>query len=177
MSLLNDTASKILTGEVDIAYYNDYIMLKIPTVSMLTITQITKEGEFVRERTKIDTLCGYHIYKEGDTHGILYDSLTATKGTVFSVDSLLKMKLFKGGIFYDETQEDFVSQKLEKDDSDSTVTKYVHKNYPMHKTYDSLFIYSAKRLKNIPYSFSALLDHKLDSKVYKVICFTEASKE
>jgi hypothetical protein len=173
MSLLDDTTtSKIFTSEIDVSYYNDYIMLKIPSVSMLTETQVTKQGEFVRERTKIDTLYGYHIYKEGDTKGLLYDSMTATKGTVFPVDSILKMKLFGGTVFFDEKIEEFVSQKLEKDNSDNTITTYVHKDNLLHKTYDSLFVYSAKRLKNIPYSFSALLDHKLDSKVYKVVYFS-----
>ena len=179
MDMLNaDTAVVKTTVKIDISYYKEYVMLRIPEVFSQTVTTIDKNANVVGEKTKIDTVYKYHIYKRDGLSGTVYDSLNSTKGTAFSVDSLLKIKAFKGGKYYDSKQDSLITEETIKDSLNSKLVKYVHKNMTLPKAYDSLILFSSDKLQNIKYSFYEPLDKMVNSKVYKIVFkFNQSFKE
>ncbi|TKC62485.1 hypothetical protein FBD94_09730 [Pedobacter hiemivivus] len=170
MDLLNvDTVAVKTMVKINISYYKEYVMLAIPEVFTQTLTTLDKKANVLNEATKIDTIYRYHIYKKDEMFGTRYDSINATKGNVFSVDSLLKLKAFKGGKYYDIEQDSLINRETIKDNLNSKVLRYAHKNVTLPKAYDSLILFSSNKFKDIKYSFSDPLDQMVDSKVYKIV--------
>lgn len=163
-----DGSNRNMYSDIDIYYYKDLVMLKIPSIAEHSVTFLNKNLDVVKEQSKIDTLYAYHIYKNNSATGGVYDALDATSSKVFSVDSLLKQKAFKGGIHYNEKLDSLVAKETLKDKLNTNVIKFVHKNDIASKSYDSLYLYSSDKLKNVNYSFSEALDDKFNSKIYKI---------
>jgi len=156
-----------MDGFISIYYLKDLVMYENPDFNEYSKVDLDKNGDFISDTfLKNDTSFRYFIHKYGDETGIQYDSLTAVKGKIFPLDSLLKIKAFKGMNFYDVKNERLVSKE-------KIVDTMVQRTIPRVKfdlSYpDSSYYYYSKSPTNLVYSFSKYLDStRKNHKLFKV---------
>jgi hypothetical protein len=147
-----------------IIYYNDFIVYEIPitqSLSKVTFKENVQHEELLS--TKIENK--YFVYKPGQKSGFKFDSLTAVASAKFSVDSLLQNKSFQSTNFFNSSN-DSLLETISRDNF--LIEKYIPKVKFDNSYGDTSIYYFDSKLGNIDFSFSKLLDHTKQMKLFKI---------
>ncbi len=170
MQLVKSDDNRLFSVEnsTGILYYDNYIIYQIPHYYTLSKVTWDTSGNVASEHElKNEIKFQYLICKDQDTYGYRFDSLSAKKPHVVSVDSFQKQNLFKGFPFFKNQEDTLLYEK--NNSHDNTLTKTYKPKRRIDDSYPDTMKYSfTHELNGIDFSFSKELDSMMKMKLFKV---------
>ena len=126
------------------------------------------ESIFIHTDNKQEKIYTYWIYKSNHKQGIRYETMYKNyKGLTFDVDSFLVENAFKTVPFYSK-ENDIIFSKQESSNKKEVIEKYISKSKPDYSYPDTLVFFYNKTYKDVPFSFSPVLEGKNNSRLVEV---------
>jgi hypothetical protein len=148
-------------------HYKDLILYLAGYTFQETFTTLDTNWNIIDEKI-LDPETRYtpFVYKKDHVWGLKFDSLTSKHSRIFPVDSLLKEKTFKEGLFAITENDSLVYSGT--DENNIFLEKYIPRiKYDLSYSDTSFFYYSSE-LNHIDYSFSKKLDSTKKMKLFRV---------
>lgn len=148
----------ILNDSVYFYSLGKYEMYVLPIRHLLQVEGNYKETDKTYE---------YFTYKKGDLYGSYTITLNDSVNKKYLVDSLRKSKGFYG-VEMEKLLDSsyFVNETMDK--YGILIKKYIYNSSNTENAFDTIYMYFNHKLKNIPFSFSKVLDSTIDSKLFKI---------
>jgi hypothetical protein len=160
-----------LADTIKIIYHENSILFLIPYFDQLINIVTNKSGDVLGEKLiKQELRYKLFIYRKGSVHGFMYDSLTAKNGEKLSVDSLLSERSFQNMKFFSvyKSSNDSLIETLTDSKKEFLTEKYLTKVKYDESYNDTTYLYYAKKLNGIDFSFSKELDSIKNMKLFKI---------
>jgi hypothetical protein len=143
----------------------------IGTSREVTVYELQETGEVTYQKPKTDTVYAFHIIKDKMKYGLKFDSLSATKGKKFDIDSLnevINMGMRNREAF-NRNGDRLVYSLYDKKTGKLVVEKYIQNKV---NEADSIFRYYDDSMRDIGYSISPFLDKKEKTKLVEICYIT-----
>ncbi len=146
----------------------DHFIYLIPHETEHTKIIVNRDNEIIKDSFLGKTIhYEAFVFRDKDSFGLKFDSLSANAGTTFNVDSFLVNKAFKGMKSYNEENDSLIEMGSFENDK-RFVEKYIPKIL-VENAFDSTYFFFTNEKIETTITFSELLEQKKGMKLYQII--------